>query len=242
MGGLTQSASDFALTQVKENRAIIDSLVSRWGLEEVEEAKVKTNVMDKPTSDITMDDLRGQSVALLGQLLKKCPPGSREHKLVKSQLDKQGPASQAKPKTSGLVLKSGKKIDKSFKKYFEMGPGQIKLAVQKLQQSLHKLKKGKASASSRMEIEKTTKEIETIGAIFNDKVQYSGLLMKKGGKKGSKGTEERWFALEHVGEGTYSLEYYNPKVTRRGFELCCSSLSRVVLIKTICGACRTTNF
>jgi hypothetical protein len=229
MGGLTQSASDFALTQVKENRAIIDSLVSRWGLEEVEEAKVKTNVMD-------------QSVALLGQLLKKCPPGSREHKLVKSQLDKQGPASQAKPKTSGLVLKSGKKIDKSFKKYFEMGPGQIKLAVQKLQQSLHKLKKGKASASSRKEIEKTTKEIETIGAIFNDKVQYSGLLMKKGGKKGSKGTEERWFALEHVGEGTYSLEYYNPKVTRRGFELCCSSLSRVVLIKTICGACRTTNF
>ena len=209
MSSLTGSASDLALNQIKANRALIDEVTQRWSLDKVEEKEVKVNVLDKPTSELMMDDLRGAPLALLNQLLKKCAPGSREYKLVDSQIKKAGPATKAKgPATSGGRTKA---LDPKYTKYLNLGPGQLKLAVAEQQKILDKLKKGKPTQESRKRVYEVTKEIDEIGKIFADKVHYSGVMTKKGGKTGNKGADERWFALEDLGSGVYSLEYYEPK-------------------------------
>lgn len=208
MGSLTQTAADQAYEQVKINRALIDNICSKWALDKVEEAEVKVQLIDMAPEDLTINDLRSAPLALLNQILKKCPENSREYKLVRSQIEKRGPASAKK---DTLSLSNGKKIPPEFGKYMEMGPGQIKLAMQGIQTNLQKLKKGKATPAQRKQVQDLTKEVDQIAAIFNDRVHYSGLLTKKGGKKGTKGADERWFALEMIGGGNWALEYFHPK-------------------------------
>jgi hypothetical protein len=210
MGSLTQTAADQAYEQVKINRALIDNICSKWALDKVEEAEVKVQLIDMAPEDLTINDLRSAPLALLNQILKKCPENSREYKLVRSQIEKRGPASAKK---DTLSLSNGKKIPPEFGKYMEMGPGQIKLAMQGIQTNLQKLKKGKATPAQRKQVQDLTKEVDQIAAIFNDRVHYSGLLTKKGGKKGTKGADERWFALEMIGGGNWALEYFHPKVS-----------------------------
>lgn len=206
MGSLFQTSSDVALNQVKENRAQIDALVSKWALDKPMEAEVKVNVLDKDPSKLTMDDLRGQSTAVLNQVLKRCQKGSREYKMVQTMIDKQS-SSKGQP----VVLKDGTKLDTSWAKYMDMGPGALQLDMKAKQKNLKKLKKAKKSPANLQLVEAAQKEHDTVEKIFNDKVQYSGLLSKKGGKKGTKGVDERWFALENVDGARWVLEYYHPK-------------------------------
>ena len=48
-------------------------------------------------------------------------------------------------------------------------------------------------------------------AAFDAKVQYSGMLVKKGGQQGQKGEAERWFAIEEFSPGVWAMEYHDPK-------------------------------
>jgi hypothetical protein len=91
------------------------------------------------------------------------------------------------------------------------GPGALNLAMKAIEKNLKKLDKGKTKVGGRQQLEATQKQLENLQLIFADKVQYSGLLMKKGGKKGTKGIDERWFALENVDGDHWVLEYYHPK-------------------------------
>ncbi len=204
MGSLMQTSSDLALEQVKANRAQIDALVNKWGLDKPIEAERKVNVLDKDPADLTMDDLRGESKAVLLQVLKRCKKGSREAKMVQTMIDKASGGAE-------VILKSGKKLDASYGKYMDMGPGAINLAIKAMEKNLKKLKKGKKNAATLQQTEATQKQLDTVKLIFAEKVQYSGILSKKGGKKGTKGIDERWFALENVDGSHWVLEYYHPK-------------------------------
>ena len=207
MGSLHQSSSDMALGQVKANRAQIDAMVGKWGLDKPLEAERQANVLDMDPWELTMDNLRGQQVATLNQVLKRCTKGSREYKMVKVCIDKAGSSLVE----GEIVLKDGKKLDSSYAKYMDMAPGAVNLSMKALEKNLKKLQKGKKNKAGIQQLEATRKQLETVGLIFADKVQYSGLLMKKGGEKGTKGIAERWFALENVDGDHWVLEYYHPK-------------------------------
>ena len=207
-GSLCQTSSDVALNQVKENRAQIDALVAKWALDKPVEAEVKVNVLAKDVSDLTQDDLRGQSEAVLNAVLKRCAKDSREYKMVQTMVNQQTSKAQA---GGAVVLKDGTKLDKSWGKYMDMGPGALTLDMKAKQKNLKKLKKAKKSPANLQLVEAAQKEHDTVQKIFDDKVQYSGVLSKKGGKKGTKGIDERWFALENVDGARWVLEYYHPK-------------------------------
>ena len=132
MGSLMQTSSDLALEQVKANRAQIDSLVNKWGLDKPIEAERKVNVLDKDPAELTMDDLRGDSKAVLSPVLKRCKKGSREAKMVQTMIDKAEGGAE-------VVLKSGQKLDASYGKYMDMGPGAINLAMKAMEKNLKKL-------------------------------------------------------------------------------------------------------
>jgi hypothetical protein len=44
-------------------------------------------------------------------------------------------------------------------------------------------------------------------AVTDAKISFEGLMTKKGGKQGTKGSADRWFVMM----GTTSLDYYDPK-------------------------------
>ena len=132
-GSLFQTSSDVALDQVKENRAQIDALVGKWALDKPVEAEVKVNVLAKDLSDLTQDDLRGQSEAVLNQVLKRCAKDSREYKMVQTMVNQQTSKAQA---GGAVVLKDGTKLDKTWGKYMDMGPGALALDLKAKQKNL----------------------------------------------------------------------------------------------------------
>ena len=50
-------------------------------------------------------------------------------------------------------------------------------------------------------------QVVDMEALFGERVQHSGLLVKKGGKTGQKGQAERWFCLEEISPGVWCMEY-----------------------------------
>ena len=211
MGTLAQTAADQCSEQIAENDALVRELNKKWELGKLEQVRRKHHAKGG-MGGITIEYLQGKTVSELKLLLKECKPGSEQYMMVKGCIDAKSP-----------------KLDPEMAQYLEKGPGELRMALLALEKNLAKLEKKRGAGSdqpsakqieARKQFNATQKQHDTISGIFADKVACSGMLSKKGGRKGTKGVEERWFALENKsgsqdkvlqGKADWVLLYYNPK-------------------------------
>eukprot|EP01052_Picozoa_sp_SAG31_P009302 SAG31_NODE_486_length_15001_cov_8.454405_12_plen_124_part_00 len=109
---------------------------------------------------------RGRSLPELKQILKKCGSGSRNAALVQGQIETFDAA-------------------KVHEKHAKLSPGQLMAGMMKARVGLQK-EQGKKKPDAK-KIGVFEDQLTDMQGILDEKVQFSGLLTKKGGKTGQKG-------------------------------------------------------